>query len=50
MLTEALLSVSSRVVRETGPLRAMSRNVSIPLRLSFHLRAPESPGQSTLAT
>lgn len=50
MLTKALLSAFSRVVRVTGPLRAMSWNVSIPLRVSFHLRAPESLGQSILAT
>lgn len=50
MLTRALLSAFSSAVRVTGPLRAMSWNVSIPLRLSFHLRAPGSPGQSILAT
>lgn len=50
MFTKALLSVFSRAVRVTGPLRVMSWNVSIPLRPSFHLKAPESAGQSILAT
>lgn len=43
-------SVCSRVVRVTGPLRAMSWNVAVPLRLCFQLRVPKSTGQSILAT
>lgn len=50
MLTKVLRSVFSRVVRVTGPLRAMSWNVTVPLRLCFQLRVPKSPGQSILAT
>lgn len=50
MFTKVLLFVFSRVLRVTGPLRAMSWNVAVRLRLHFQLRVPESPGQSILAT